>query len=643
MGSTQLDVGVEILIAILIWLRKHVPSRKALIDLGIEDGLLYLMSFTMATYVCFNVWSVRRRLLDEGLAAPAIAAGFNALSPALGTITPVIKAGRFVVIIQEKSFSDLQSSVFALNSTVLQLKKSIDEDLKAGLNVLIADYQSRMKLDTNPDSSFVTGRSPDRMDDQSNSKVNKPAYQLVNRLTKLEFPAFNGDGFKEWSYSGEALSWHQAYMKEVDVRSLSWKKYLSEMRSYFMEGILSKPIIELRNLKLTSTVEQYNSEFNSLKNQVDVPPDILLDLYLGGLPAELLHTIHLFDPKTVNQAMRLARLQEGAYYALWGLDVPKSQSFHNDSSGYEKNRSSFSPSPSALPSPKFLPSVSQSQSTSAPKKPYTPTTFPKPYIKPSNPSTNNTFTKNTPFKTLSKREYDEKRRNNQCFSCNEKYSPGHVCKNGKLYMILSPEFEDVGEVDASIGSESSYRDESTEGQDSLTLSIHALLGSWGLQTLQLSSVIKKQIVSMLVDTGSTHSFINISVARRLGLKLIAIPTKIVSVANGLKIPIQFIIKSLKWCTNGVEFEADFFAMPIGGYDVVLGINWLSTLGEIKFDFKLLYMEFNWNDKVIRFNGRPKITHEWDKSTNLIDKGPSKQAYLVDYAATDMQFCAVKLV
>ncbi|GJV31041.1 retrovirus-related pol polyprotein from transposon 17.6 [Tanacetum coccineum] len=366
--------------------------------------------------------------------------------------------------IQEKSFSDLQSSVSALNSTVLQLKKSIDEDLKAGLNVLIADYQSRMKLDTNPDSSFVTGGSPDRsyvevMDDQSNSKV-------------------------------------------------------------------------------------------------DVPPDVLLDLYLGGLPAEFLHTIHLFDPKTVNQAMRLARLQEGAYYALWGLDVPKSQSFHNDSSGYEKNRSSFSPSPSALPSPKFLPSV-----------------FPR-----------------------------------------GRYSPGHVCKNGKLYMILSLEFEDVGEVDASIGSESSYRDESTEGQDSLALSIHALLGSWGLQTLQ-----------------------------RLGLKLIAIPTKIVSVANGLKIPIQFIIRSLKWCTNGVEFEADFFAMPIGGYDVVLGINWLSTLGEIKFDFKLLYMEFNWNDKVIRFNGRPKITHEWDKSTDLIDKGPSEQAYLINYATPDTQFCDVKLI
>ncbi|PWA62325.1 hypothetical protein CTI12_AA363990 [Artemisia annua] len=460
--------------------------------------------------------------------------------------------------IQEQSFADLQSSVSALNSTVLQLKKSIDEDFKAGLNILIADYQNRMKLDADPESSFVTGGSSDR--------------------------------------------------SSVEVAD-----------------------------------DQSNSKFNSLRNQVDVPPDVLLDLYLGGLPAELLHTIHLFDPKTVNQAMRLARLQEGAYYALWGLDVPKSQLFHNDSSGYEKNRSSFSPSPSALPSPKFLPSVSQSQPTSAPKKPYTPTTFPKPYIKPSNSATNNTFTKNTPFKTLSKREYDEKRRNNQCFSCNEKYSPGHVCKNSKLYMILSPEIEDVGETDVSIGSESSYRDESSEGHDGLALSIHALLGSWGSQTLQLSSVIKRQIVSMLVDSGSSHNFINISVARRLGLKLIAIPTKIVSVANGLKLPIQFIIKSLKWRTNGVEFEADFFAMPIGGYDVVLGINWLSTLGEIKFDFKLLYMEFNWRNKVIRFNGRPKITHEWDKSTDLTAKGPSEQAYLVDYSADDMQFCAVKLV
>ncbi|GKD65213.1 hypothetical protein Tco_1307321, partial [Tanacetum coccineum] len=186
--------------------------------------------------------------------------------------------------IQEKSFSDLQSSVSALNSTVLQLKKSIDEDLKAGLNVLIADYQSRMKLDTNPDSSFVTGGSPDRMDDQSNSKVNKPAYQLVNRLTKLEFPAFNGDGFKEWSY---------------------------RCQQFF---------------------------------EIDETPEHLKIRLVA---------IHLRE-----SAMRLARLQEGAYYALWGLDVPKSQSFHNDSSGYEKNRSSFSPSPSALPSPKFLPSVS---------------------------------------------------------------------------------------------------------------------------------------------------------------------------------------------------------------------------------------------------------------------------------------------
>nr|GEY22824.1 hypothetical protein [Tanacetum cinerariifolium] len=292
-----------------------------------------------------------------------------------------------------------------------------------------------MKLDTDPDSSFVTGGSLYRSyvevtDGQSHLKVNKPAYQLVNRLTKLEFPAFNGDGFKERSYRcqqffvidetlenlkirlvvihlrGEALSWHQAYTKKESARC--------------------------------STRCSARFSFSPVWSPVGM----------------LTPTINLFDPNTVNQAMRLARLHEGAHYALWGLDVPKSQSFHNDSLGYEKNKSSFLPSPSALPSPKFLPSVSQSQSTLAPKKPYTSTNFPKPYIKPSNnapnqyPTTNNTFTKNTPFKTLLKREYDEKRRNNQCFSCNEKYSPGHVCKNSKLYMVLTPKIKDVREVDA---------------------------------------------------------------------------------------------------------------------------------------------------------------------------------------------------
>lgn len=84
-----------------------------------------------------------------------------------------------------------------------------------------------------------------------------------------------------------------------------------------------KPLIALRNLKLTTTVHDYNAEFNALRNQVDLPVDVLVNLYLGGLPNELLHTIQLLEPKTISHAMKLAKLQESAYYSLWGLEPPK--------------------------------------------------------------------------------------------------------------------------------------------------------------------------------------------------------------------------------------------------------------------------------------------------------------------------------
>ena len=38
---------------------------------------------------------------------------------------------------------------------------------------------------------------------------------------------------------------------------------------------------------------------------------------------EIMHIVQLMDPKTLNQAMKLAKIQEGEYYALWGLEPPK--------------------------------------------------------------------------------------------------------------------------------------------------------------------------------------------------------------------------------------------------------------------------------------------------------------------------------
>lgn len=70
-------------------------------------------------------------------------------------------------------------------------------------------------------------------------------------------------------------------------------------------------------------VSDYNFQFNALRNQVSVPTDMLLDLYIVGLSTEIMYTVQLLDPKSLSQAMKLARIHEGSLYSLWGLDPPK--------------------------------------------------------------------------------------------------------------------------------------------------------------------------------------------------------------------------------------------------------------------------------------------------------------------------------
>lgn len=177
---------------------------------------------------------------------------------------------------------------------------------------------------------------------------------------------------------------------------------------------------------------------------------MLLDLYIGGLRNEIMHTVQLMDPKTLNQAMKLARIQEGAYYALWGLEPPKSTNYSNNltkttSDKVAPIKQSNSPAPASLPSPSFIPSVppNSTNSTVSPySKPLLSQMSQKPLVESQVPTPQNTQNKSIPLKQLSRSEYEEKRRNNQCFFCNEKYVPGHKCRDNKLYMLIGPENPD---------------------------------------------------------------------------------------------------------------------------------------------------------------------------------------------------------
>lgn len=149
-----------------------------------------------------------------------------------------------------------------------------------------------------------------------------------------------------------------------------------------------------------------------------------------------------------------------------------------------------------------------------------------------------------------------------------------------------------------------------------------------MNTLQVQGMLKKQTVLMLVDSGSTSNFIDLHFAKRIGLQLAPLHAVSVSVADGFSFPIQCMCKQLTWSMQGVTFCSDFYVIPIGGYGMVLGIQWLATLGDIKCNFSKLCMEFVYGGEMVHLQGATGMSASKPKSQQLFAAWKEEQAYVM---------------
>ncbi|XP_075103126.1 uncharacterized protein LOC142177943 [Nicotiana tabacum] len=114
----------------------------------------------------------------------------------------------------------------------------------------------------------------------------------------------------------------------------------------------------------------------------------------------------------------------------------------------------------------------------------------------------------------------------------------------------------------------------------------------GSDNYEITVSVKGKAVQVLIDTGSTHNFLDLNTAKKLGCVLTAISPFDVFVADGKKVQNNYICKKLVWKMQGVSFDSDMLVLPIGGCSMVLGIQWLIALGDIMWNFKKLRMEFS---------------------------------------------------
>ncbi|PHT90349.1 hypothetical protein T459_05462 [Capsicum annuum] len=159
----------------------------------------------------------------------------------------------------------------------------------------------------------------------------------------------------------------------------------------------------------------------------------------------------------------------------------------------------------------------------------------------------------------------------------------------RLYLLGVDESEDLNESqieqDGEVQEEQGDQLELGQLVEHMEISMHALNGSLGFRTLKVTGYHSKMKLHILIDTGSSHNFIDPDLVSKLGCEVKPIKPEVVAAANGSMQVDK--MTTITWLLQGAEFCADFLLLPLGSCGVVLGVQWLLTLGGIKLNFRKL--------------------------------------------------------
>jgi hypothetical protein len=196
---------------------------------------------------------------------------------------------------------------------------------------------------------------------------------------------------------------------------------------------------------------------------------------------------------------------------------------------------------------------------------------------------------------------DFRHANNLCFKCGDKFSKDHQCKrSGQLLTIKVGDFGEVLSDDAVQALE--LLEEESVHATCCHISLDAVAGTQTSETVHLWALVGNQVMVLLIDSGSTHTFVTRSFAQRAGCQITEAPALSVKVANGQYMTSNSQVKGLQWWTQGHMFNTDMHVLDIGAYDAILGIDWLKRQGKMTCDWTLISISFQHHGQDIILQG-----------------------------------------
>jgi hypothetical protein len=180
---------------------------------------------------------------------------------------------------------------------------------------------------------------------------------------------------------------------------------------------------------------------------------------------------------------------------------------------------------------------------------------------------------------------DYRRANNLCFKCGEKYDPTHVCAKKATAELNALSTEEATEFLSDEILNLMEMQDLADAQQ-LSLSINALAGTDAGDTIRLRALVENQVMLILIDSGSTGSFLNEAMLDRLHCSTQKTTPVTVKLANNQTLQCDKIVPNLAWWIQGETFNTSMRVLPLGAYDTILGTDWLKRHGPITGDWNL---------------------------------------------------------
>jgi hypothetical protein len=423
------------------------------------------------------------------------------------------------------------------------------------------------------------------------------------RPMKLDFPRFKGGDPTAWVYRAlqyfhyyqvlepekvmhasyhldeEALVWFQDCEHELH----GWNDFVRAIQIRFGPASYDDPMELLTKLKQTHNIAAYKSQFESTSNRVrDLSDMHKLSCFMSGMKDEIRLAVKMQGPRNLGEAYALAKIQEEYMATVKRSTRPT----------YEPSRGSWVQSQAQQGAARVENKSGDSKQFSA---------------KPS-----------MPVQRLTPMQMSERRKKGLCYNCDERWSSDHRCKNRKLYLMEEVEDEEAELIEIEEEEvEAELEDEKAE------ITLCALLGSTSPSTMRVIAILNGQKTVVLLDTGSTHNFMDRTLAKTLKLPIDVESNFGVRVANGQVIRTLGECKEVKFKMQGLHLKLTFNLLELGGCGIVLGTQWLSTLGVISWDFKNLVMGFMHEGKQVWLQGLKEKPNLIQRSKDFKGKATMK--------------------